>query len=217
MQKENAEELSGKMAQTLETKSRILKAALKLFNEEGTDSITTHDIAHQADISPGNLYYHFKNKQAIIRALFYEIEVFSITEWWEKSPNHKDVRFADFMQFYFGSLSKYRFFFRDFSSILSNDPILAREWKSKYLRLFSVMQEVLHGWVKQGLIKPFRSAKEADIFIESVWVLAAFSQVHLEALGKSKSGSLEEANKYVARFLYPYHTEKGQRVIDLYL
>lgn len=206
-----------KASQALETKARILKAALKLFNELGSDSVTTHDIANKAELSPGNLYYHYSSKNAIIRALFYEIEVFSVNKWREKSPHHREVSFADFMQFYFGSLSKYKFFFREFSSILKNDSILAREWQQVYDRLFSVMKESLKGWVKQGLIIPFSSEDKEDAFIETVWVLASFSQVHCEARGISSKKISEQSQYYLAQFLYPYHTEKGQRTIDLYL
>lgn len=212
------DDFSAKAAQSIETKSRILKSALKLFNELGTNAVTTHDVAKSAEISPGNLYYHFKNKKAIIRALFYEIEIFSVNEWWRRSPAHREVRFADFTQFYFGSLNKHRFFFREFSLILTEDPILAREWKTIYARLSSVMQETLDGWVKQGLVKAFPSTEDATVFIETIWILAAFSQVHFEARGRlSRKQSIEESHRYLAKFLYPYHTEKGQRVLDLYL
>lgn len=210
-------ELSAKASQTLETKTRILKAALKLFNDLGSDSVTTHDIASKAEISPGNLYYHFKNKSSIIRALFYEIEIFSINKWREKSPAHREVRFSDFMQFYFGSLSSYKFFFREFSSILKNDPILAREWQQIYERLFVVMKESLKGWVTQGLIIPFKSSEDEDAFIETIWIMAAFAQVHCEARGNSAKKVAEQSQHYLAKFLYPYHTDKGQRTIDLYL
>lgn len=212
------ESSSLKSAQTLETKSRILKSALHLFNERGTESVTTHDIAKAADISPGNLYYHYKNKAAIIRELFYQIEILSINQWWKKGPANREVQFSEFAQFYFGAITKYRFFFREFSSLLIQDPILAREWRSMYGRLFSVMQEALQGWVARGLMKPFKSQEEADIFIESVWILTAFTQVHLEVrFGKKSKGYIEESQKLLARFLYPFHTPKGQRVIDLYL
>lgn len=206
-----------KASQTLETKARILKAALKLFNDLGSDAVTTHDIAKQADLSPGNLYYHFKNKNAIIRALFYEIDIFSINKWREKSPAHREVRFSDFMQFYFGSLTKYKFFFREFSSILKNDPILAKEWRHIYDRLFAVMKESLKGWIDQGLIKKFESSEDEDIFIETIWILAGFAQVHCEARWHTNKKASEESQRYLARFLYPYHTGKGQRTIDLYL
>ncbi len=206
-----------KSLQTLEAKQKILSAALKLFNELGSDCVTTHDIAEAAQISPGNLYYHFANKQAIIRELFYQIDIFSVNQWWQKNPLHREVRFSDFMQFYFGSVKKYRFFFHEFSSLLSQDKILAREWRSIYERLFTVMREALQGWVKQGLIRNFKSQKDADIFIETIWIIATYSQVHFEARGEKSNQAKSKFEKCMANFLYPYHTEKGQRVIELYL
>src|SRR4051812_23137603 len=54
----------------MNTHDRILDTALRLFNQSGTAAISTNHIADALSISPGNLYYHFRNKEAIIRALF---------------------------------------------------------------------------------------------------------------------------------------------------
>ena len=52
------------------TKQKILKTALELFNERGSGNVSTRHVADALGISPGNLYYHYANKEEIIRALF---------------------------------------------------------------------------------------------------------------------------------------------------
>lgn len=49
-----------------ETRTRILKSALKLFARHGYDRTTTRDLAEQAGIAEGTLFRHFSNKKAIL-------------------------------------------------------------------------------------------------------------------------------------------------------
>ena len=56
------------------TAERILNTARLLFNAEGERNVTASEIALELDMSPGNLYYHFKGKDSIHLALFNQLQ-----------------------------------------------------------------------------------------------------------------------------------------------
>lgn len=103
----------------MKTRDRILETSLILFNEEGEHNVTTVDIANEMDISPGNLYYHFKGKESIIDALFtrFEHEFGALVrESGEARLDLKDYWF--FIYVVFEELYKYRFLFVDLGEIM---------------------------------------------------------------------------------------------------
>lgn len=54
----------------MSTAEAILDAALDLLERLGERRTTTNRIAAAAGISPGNLYYHYRHREAIVQALF---------------------------------------------------------------------------------------------------------------------------------------------------
>ena len=59
-----------------DSKNKITNKALELFNEFGTNAVSTNHIAKALEMSPGNLYYHFKSKNELYR----EVLEYSINE-----------------------------------------------------------------------------------------------------------------------------------------
>lgn len=57
------------------TKQRILDAALQLFNAEGYVNVRLAQIAEQADMSVGNMAYHFPHKAEILEGIYGELLV----------------------------------------------------------------------------------------------------------------------------------------------
>lgn len=51
------------------SKQLILDAALKLFSHKGYGATSVRDIAEEAELSKGNVYHHFPDKEAIFRGL----------------------------------------------------------------------------------------------------------------------------------------------------
>ena len=65
----------------MKTKERILLGSLNLFNANTASEVTTNDIARELKMSPGNLYFHYKNKEQIIRELFKRLAQDTILIW----------------------------------------------------------------------------------------------------------------------------------------
>src|SRR6266851_9424991 len=108
------------------TRERIVETSLVMFNRLGEPNVTTADIADEMGISPGNLYYHFRNKDEIIGELFAALErrldalldprvsgVVNVEDLWL------------FLHLLFEAMWDYRFFYRDLDENLSRDRRVA--------------------------------------------------------------------------------------------
>lgn len=113
----------------MKTKDKILQISLQLFNEEGEQDVTPVDIANAMDISPGNLYYHFKGKDPIIKQLFIDFEEeFKMVL---NAPIDKPLELSDnWIYFYilFEEIADFRFFYRNLQALLGRYPDLERRF-----------------------------------------------------------------------------------------
>ncbi|MEI6445623.1 MAG: helix-turn-helix domain-containing protein, partial [Nostocales cyanobacterium ELA583] len=50
----------------IQTRTRILQAAQRLFAAKGFEGTTTRDLAQTAGVAEGTLFRHFANKKAIL-------------------------------------------------------------------------------------------------------------------------------------------------------
>ncbi len=53
-----------------ETRQQIILAALKLAAEKGFANLSMNDLVRESGVSKGGIYWHFKNKDEIIQAIF---------------------------------------------------------------------------------------------------------------------------------------------------
>src|SRR5581483_1784727 len=50
-------------------KEQILDAAMRVFAQKGFTRATNKDIAREAGITPGLIYYYFESKEAVLNAI----------------------------------------------------------------------------------------------------------------------------------------------------
>lgn len=109
------------------TYQRIIESALVLFNEEGERNISTNHIAAHLGISPGNLYYHFRNKDEIIIQLFkrYSEALLHYLQEAELPSNVEDS--INYMSGIYNVMWEYRFLFSDVNTLLARSAELLGE------------------------------------------------------------------------------------------
>jgi len=137
----------------MKTRDRILYTSLALFNEEGEPQTTTIDIANEMDISPGNLYYHFKGKDEIIAELFQQYEQalsHTLTAPIERplSADHSNVEDNwYYLYVVMEEMYQYRFLYHNLDDILQRYPDIRRGFRRliqlKRATLFAICQTLL--------------------------------------------------------------------------
>ncbi|MFT4763090.1 MAG: AcrR family transcriptional regulator [Oleispira sp.] len=137
----------------MKTRDRILAAALELFNQQGERKVTTNHIAAHLEMSPGNLYYHFKNKQEIIYELFlnYEATVDSNLD----VPSDRQLTIQDklnYLQKVFQGLWEYRFIHRDMEHLLLGEERLHARYREFFRRCQQKTEAIYQGLSDANII-----------------------------------------------------------------
>ena len=138
----------------LNTRQRIVQAALELFNQQGERQVTTNHIAAHLGISPGNLYYHFRNKQTIVLELFGQYE--QLVDQFLQRPQDRVMTVADkafLLEALLTVLWDYRFLHRDLQHVLAADTELAQRYQRLAQRCLNNAQGIYQGFADAGILR----------------------------------------------------------------
>jgi AcrR family transcriptional regulator len=152
---------------------RIVDAALELLNGEGGADVGTNHIAAHLGMSPGNLYYHFRNREEIVRAIFPRLEAEGLaatapTDGRPLGAHEFGARHLDGLRI----LWRYRFFFRDLNQLLGRDSLLARAYRTYEERLHAQYRGLFEQLVAEGHLRAPRRADDLDRIVTNsivVW------------------------------------------------
>ena len=195
------------------TKEKILDNSRRLFNEQSYSSVTIRMIAKTLKMSSGNLNYHFKKREEILEALYFEMtkefdyRLSSFSEM-EVSINQIKIEIKLTMK----RMIDYQFFWTDLYNILNlNDNIKTHFHKiydsrfESYIFLFTqlkknkLMKVSILDWECQNLA-------EQMILYSNTWL---YSTVLYG--GKINESVIEKKANTLLSILYPYLTVKGKK------
>ena len=200
----------------MKTKERILDVSVELFNKNGVVAITTNHIAKAMNISPGNLYFHYDNKEEIIQELFRRMckETYKI---WSTSHISK-MSPVQFVEENFEVYWKYRFFHREMYALRRKDPSLAKMWKNHMDKMMKLMKVLYRHWVADEKMTQIKNDKELLYVFEALLAMATTFLQFFESTEKSAGrNSVQRGKTHLVRLLLPYSIGKSKDEFENFL
>ena len=189
------------------TKERIVDTAVELFNQSGTAAVSTNHIASAMGISPGNLYYHFGNKDEIVAAAFDRLER-ALDAVWE-GGTHGDLAAVDpIVMKTMSVLREYRFIARELFALGVHSPRLRDRSRAVLERFVQRMRSIVDACVAEGMLRD-PGGMEACRRLAEALAIALISYVPEVELRDPTvdSARIIEGVERVALLLVPYQTE----------
>jgi AcrR family transcriptional regulator len=155
------------------TRERILETSLALFNRFGAPQVTTANIADEMNISPGNLYYHFRNKDEIVLELYEAHEAGVLPLYVSPGGRHVDV---DDLWLWLHLLLErmwgYRFLYRDLDELASSNRKLGKRVGALLRKGAATVIELCRGMVDAGTVRA--SDREIEALAENALLVATY-------------------------------------------
>ncbi|WP_462157384.1 TetR/AcrR family transcriptional regulator [Pseudoalteromonas sp. GB56] len=196
----------------MSTKERIIQASIELFNLHGERAITTNHIAAHLGISPGNLYYHFKNKEDILRHIFMLYRQHLDTQF---KPLQDDLDVLPQLTHYFDALFElmwnFHFFYDNMTDILARDATLKADYIAFQQRLFEQVRDIVIALDKKDIIKI--EEQDAAELTHMLKLTVSFWTPYIKA--RRQSGELKRSDIFqgllkIITLFAAFATDKGR-------
>jgi AcrR family transcriptional regulator len=138
---------------TRDTQLRIARAAIELFNEQGTAAVSTNRIAEHCGISTGNLHYHFRTKREIIQFIFGMMVDEMNSDWYRDYLKPTIAHMAEMFTRRAILIYEYRFFYREQAELLRADELLMQRYRDNRVKRSLAIERFFFELDRAGALK----------------------------------------------------------------
>ena len=197
------------------TRERILEQSRALFNAHGVARITTAEIAGELDISPGNLYYHFRNKEQIVAELCSDFEERMAPLFADRDGRR--VAVLDlwlWLHLMLERMGEYRFILREVDVLAARDAALGARLGRLLRKGISTVVELCRGMVDAGTMKA--SPDEIAALARNVLLVATYWQSFDRIAPPSNAAASDpgRAAAQVLSLIAPYLVPEARALLD---
>lgn len=111
-------------------KARIIDCAITLFNRHGLQSVSIDQICTQLQISKGNLTYHFKRKDDLVRATVDVLKAQLPLTMHRPESVTTALQTAHYLNRIYTTFWAFRFYFNAMEYLLTNNEAMRTEYKA---------------------------------------------------------------------------------------
>ena len=152
-------------------KSRIIDAAVELMNRDGS-SVGTRHVAEYLSISPGNLYYHFRNREEILAEVLLRLQADLDKALSLGADEYPDAeKLAEILIGGANVLWRYRFFFSSSVDLVQKDPQLVQDYRDFCTAGIAQVETILKRITKHHAGQMKLAAAERGKLAENLWII----------------------------------------------
>jgi AcrR family transcriptional regulator len=190
------------------TKKRIIESAITLFNDKGIANVRLTQISDEAGISVGNLAYHFKNKEAIVEAVYSQL----IEEFAEVLSGYMSesslIDFDNQLTTFYGFFKHNRFYIFNIFEIEQSYPAIHQRWQRYIAKMITQLRKRLDYMVDAGSLLKETQDGNYDLLAQTIWITITFWLP--QQIIRGKANRPEMYRKAIWALLYPHLTAKGK-------
>ncbi len=191
------------------TAERIAEVTLELFNRFGEPNVSTTLISSELNISPGNLYYHFPSKDALVNRLFdqYELAMLGLLDAAGDVQDVEDAWF--FLHTLFEQVWNHRFLYSDLNNLLSGNRHLETHFHAVLERKTHAFRLMLESLAAAGLMRidpdSIETLSASMSVMVTYWLSYEYVRNPRQALEPASAGlALTRGARHVLALLTPY-------------